>query len=389
LVSGENGEKVKLVDFGERHIKQALPDETVSPNAKSYFAPEQFDRSRQPNLRSDIYAAGTILYQMLTGVVPSGNPVSPETLRRDIPQGLAQVINKSIAQAPNNRYQSISEFIHALDSINWQEPPAYQQTAAPPAVSASIATADAAPLPTQAPVFAPKATETASVIVEMPEIEKRPSLKVVAAVIFFIAASGFGIWYFFLKGKSPETTAPPTVQITIQVTPPDAVVSSDGKHVGGTPPVLTVAADADLHTISAKADGFEPVERDVRFDQSKTVKLDLMEIIQPDEPKDTAAGPTAAVAATPSNTDGNPTDTQAAEPAAAQANTKSKLSEVPKEPKPQNKHAENPYGTSGEKLHKSKKTTPDKKAKPPTPVAPSAKPPVKNVDGFRTTNPFE
>jgi hypothetical protein len=76
---------------------------------------------------------------------------------------------------------------------------------------------------------------------------------------------------------------PAKITVTIEIDPKKAVLSVDGRRVDGNPARLVVLQDDKLHTIRAKADGYEPVERDVKFDKERTVKLSLIEIIQPDQ----------------------------------------------------------------------------------------------------------
>jgi serine/threonine protein kinase len=98
-----------------------------------YMAPEQ--RSGQPEARSDLYACGVLLYEMLTGERPAGTDV-PSDLNRAVPKYLDDIFRRSYARL-DKRFASADEFLAAL--------PAAPKTVAPP------------PLPRVAPAIAPRA----------------------------------------------------------------------------------------------------------------------------------------------------------------------------------------------------------------------------------------
>jgi eukaryotic-like serine/threonine-protein kinase len=106
----------KLVDFGEGPIKTGLTlPEGDEPESHAYYAPEQRRKGFQADQRADVYAAGAVLYHMLTGQPPARIPSPVNSKRKDIEPKLAAVVHKSLAAAPDNRYQSAGEFLAALD----------------------------------------------------------------------------------------------------------------------------------------------------------------------------------------------------------------------------------------------------------------------------------
>jgi hypothetical protein len=104
----------------------------------------------------------------------------------------------------------------------------------------------------------------------------------VGAVVVVAAAAVAGV---LLLGKAEPVVEPPAavepVEITLLVTPKDAAVSVDGAIATGDPRVIRVEPSRTLHNISAKAEGFEPLEKDVSFDVSKTVELNMVEVVLP------------------------------------------------------------------------------------------------------------
>ncbi len=112
-----------LTDFG---IAKMLQDSTSSLTATgtvmgtpSYMAPELW-RSETVDARTDIYALGIMLYEMLTGDLPFkgetpyalmykhlDSPLpSPRTLQPNLPEGIAAIIEKAVAKKPEDRYAS-------------------------------------------------------------------------------------------------------------------------------------------------------------------------------------------------------------------------------------------------------------------------------------------
>lgn len=93
----------------------------------NYMSPEQFF-GRHIDRRSDLFSAGVILYQLLTGERPfpaedleelkerllSGEPVPPRNHRPELPQELNDVALRALARDPDDRFQNHEAFIDAL-----------------------------------------------------------------------------------------------------------------------------------------------------------------------------------------------------------------------------------------------------------------------------------
>ncbi len=130
IIIGPDG-KIHIVDFGSALLEGSRRvtwrfggDAFGTPD---YMAPEQI-QGKRGDARTDIYALGTILYEMLTGTVPfrgdnalsvmnqhlTANPVSPRKLQPSIPPGIEAIVLKSIRRNPDERYQSASALQHDL-----------------------------------------------------------------------------------------------------------------------------------------------------------------------------------------------------------------------------------------------------------------------------------
>lgn len=125
---------IKVLDFGiskstnvggEDFSLTKTSDVIGSP---IYMAPEQIRSARDVDQRTDIWALGVILYELLTGQVPFPAQNVPQLcalvlekeprpiaeLRPDIPFELAAIIKRCLAKSPDDRFSSIGELMRAL-----------------------------------------------------------------------------------------------------------------------------------------------------------------------------------------------------------------------------------------------------------------------------------
>lgn len=115
-----SGERLKVLDFGlAKAIQEEYPDEKKEAPGKrvvgtlAYTSPEQ--RRREPvDLRSDIYAVGLLMHELLTLRTPMDEPVSINEARDDVAPALVDVIQKSLEERKEHRFQSAKEFRHAI-----------------------------------------------------------------------------------------------------------------------------------------------------------------------------------------------------------------------------------------------------------------------------------
>jgi hypothetical protein len=121
---------VKVTDFGIAKASFA-EDLTTTGNMMGtarYLAPEQVEGG-PIDARADLYAAGIVLYELLTGRPPfeaetnlaaatmrlTTEPRPPGALRPGIPRTLDQVVMRALARDPDGRYQSAEEMSAALE----------------------------------------------------------------------------------------------------------------------------------------------------------------------------------------------------------------------------------------------------------------------------------
>lgn len=131
VIITERGQ-AKIVDFGIAQLagetKFRSPSETGGTAA--YMSPEQAQGSAADK-RSDLFALGIVLYEMVTGRKPflgdhaaavlysivNADPVKPSTFQREIPDDLDTIILRLLEKDPQQRYQSAAEVQNDLGSL--------------------------------------------------------------------------------------------------------------------------------------------------------------------------------------------------------------------------------------------------------------------------------
>ena len=133
MVTGmAENEDVKLMDFGIARLRDTgsmtrLTRSGAIMGTPSYMAPEQIEGG-DVSEKTDIYALGIVLYEMLSGGVPfrastPGSvlikqlrevPVSLMKLRREVPAAVERVVMQALEKKPQKRQQSMGEIAQGL-----------------------------------------------------------------------------------------------------------------------------------------------------------------------------------------------------------------------------------------------------------------------------------
>ena len=126
---------LKVMDFGIARLVnppkgQGLTEAGMSIGTPDYMSPEQLS-GLELDARADLYAAGVVLFECVTGRVPfeaettwalvakhlEEQAPDPRVLNADVPEGLSRVILKAMAKAPEDRYASAVQMHDALAAL--------------------------------------------------------------------------------------------------------------------------------------------------------------------------------------------------------------------------------------------------------------------------------
>lgn len=128
----DSSDRALLTDFG---IARQAGDELAANLGRvigtpEYMSPEQFENSDKIDHRSDVYSAGILLFEMLTGHLPFkgasldalkeqhlGSPTpNPRIINPKLPKALAEIVLRAIQKDPNARFQGCLAFLKAIES---------------------------------------------------------------------------------------------------------------------------------------------------------------------------------------------------------------------------------------------------------------------------------
>tara|TARA_R110002073_G_scaffold309696_9_gene480128 strand:+ start:10453 stop:12678 length:2226 start_codon:yes stop_codon:yes gene_type:complete len=138
LLSDDN--EPRLADFGQSRMSH---DQTPALGTLFYMAPEQADLNSSPDAQWDVYAAGAILYRLLTGTPPyrdesivgeidtagslpkrleryreaihKSDPPNGHFLVRGVDRMLARIVNRCLAPNPADRYENVQQILQDLN----------------------------------------------------------------------------------------------------------------------------------------------------------------------------------------------------------------------------------------------------------------------------------
>ena len=132
--------EVKIVDFGiaKAALRTAQTEVGVIKGKYYYMSPEQA-WADPVDARSDIFSAGVVLYELLTGemlyqqdnlpklldAVRKAEIRPPSSKRKEIPKALDDIVMKAVARNPEDRYQSAHEFRQTLSQFVYQALPTF------------------------------------------------------------------------------------------------------------------------------------------------------------------------------------------------------------------------------------------------------------------------
>ena len=132
------GESVRILDFGLARLRDSTGtgrDPTlhnVVVGTPNYMAPEQTVAGGKVDERTDVYAAGVVLYEMIVGEKPfaAEDTLSLLAMHRaapiprlanhvdgDLPDGLQELVDRAMAKDPADRYQTALALAEAIEAV--------------------------------------------------------------------------------------------------------------------------------------------------------------------------------------------------------------------------------------------------------------------------------
>jgi serine/threonine protein kinase/tetratricopeptide (TPR) repeat protein len=234
-------DRLKILDFGLAKLTQpgSHPEITQSVTMASgsvsgtvpYMSPEQL-RGLPVDVRSDVYSAGAVLYEMATGKRPYPQeqtaelmgaillqPLAPaSSINPDISPKLERVISKALEKDANRRFQTARELRAALGAVSLpptvtfnpaemlEAPdfnPASESAASPPPPSASRMPSASVSAPTyvSGPVSAPVSTQFPAPVVLQSTPPWKSIIGVLVLAVLVVAIAAVGLNAFGLRDR--------------------------------------------------------------------------------------------------------------------------------------------------------------------------------------------
>ena len=298
---------VKVLDFGIAKSSTS-PQLTVTGGVIGtiqYLAPEQF-RGETANERTDIWALGVLLYEMVTGHMPfeattlgelldkigKANYVQPSVLNSAVPRQLQSIVARCLKKNPWDRYRSAKELLRDVNAIYSTEPSHKGQTegwlsstipykatlrrlqniggsaSSPP--PATLQTAPVRDQRTPAPVNLATGSNPSAVNPSPDRAVKGAAATsqtarwmMLIAAVAVLAVLGL----YLLSSDQTQSSLVGTRKYTIDVNGCRAEVYKDGSRVGATPYQFNAKA-GDQISVVLKADGY--IDLPVNFSVGET-----------------------------------------------------------------------------------------------------------------------
>jgi serine/threonine-protein kinase len=274
---------VKVLDFGISKFQQgtsgnqALTRTTSVMGSPLYMSPEQMRSSKLVDPRSDIWALGVILYELLTARVPFeaetmpelclkvvGEPPQPiQHSRPDLPAHLVAVIDRCLQKDPNGRFANTGELASALEPFA----PAGSHRAAERARMV-LSGSSTGPMPSQALVSRPSMPSAATAAAwggAKTELDRTggnakkgfPVLPVALAGLVVVGGAIAVVAVVASKSKTPpaptataaaNSAPPPPATTAAATTTPSATAASTATAAGTATTSATASASATTST---------------------------------------------------------------------------------------------------------------------------------------------
>ncbi|QRN99537.1 protein kinase [Archangium violaceum] len=278
---GVVGQQVKLLDFGISKLASAQTvhtKEDVLLGTPRYMSPEQaMGKNREVDARSDLFALGCIVYEMLTGRPPfNGDSVAgliynivyqpPDALGLlcpDVPPSVIAAVDRALSKDPKDRFPDVASFIAELTGTPLQSlPPSQPQpTARPEATPRAPGSPSSFPtrradepantVPGRRPTTQPQAEVPGNTVPLGPTVQPKSKVPLIAGgvAVLLVAVAAAGWW---LRPQTPPAPAVSTPESTAKAEPPPKPA---------TPPPAVVTAPAETPPTGSEPSESAPSEQ--------------------------------------------------------------------------------------------------------------------------------
>jgi eukaryotic-like serine/threonine-protein kinase len=308
---------VKVLDFGIAKVSSL--DEGGSRLTRTgmifgtpeYMSPEQA-RGDRPDHRVDIYAAGCILYEMLTGDVPfhaetfmgvltkhmfeAPEPPTVRAPQAGISPELEAVVLKALHKDRDQRFQSMKEMALALEQSAGGDPEnAWGNEGSGIMTNIEPKGESSQRVRTHRPQTAQRVAAQPQTSTE-PPVPPKSKTPLVFGVLVALGLAGGGAWFVLHKNpppvvvetpkpkveepkvEAPKVEAPvvvPPSDISITSTPSEADIFNGPEKLGTTPAKLSFKADTAPFEVTIRKKGFKDQKLRIVPDHSREYVLDL------------------------------------------------------------------------------------------------------------------
>ena len=265
------GGAVKIMDFGIARVAggEQLTTAGFMMGTPAYMAPEQV-LGREVDARSDLYAVGLVLFQMVTGELPfkgktpvqaaqarlNETPVPVGSIRPELPAWIGQVIDIALAREPEKRFQSALTFRDSirrgLDHLPIEPPAPIPEDIAMTAAPGSLRLIKADSLaPAAVPAAAPTLTEPSVAPAQVPAVSAGADLPrsrslsavAIAGAAVLVASAAVTLWWVMRPSSDPVPAATSAAQVA-EASPAGTVTDQAGQQVAVAAPSAVTAPGA-------------------------------------------------------------------------------------------------------------------------------------------------
>lgn len=114
----EDDGNYKLMDFGIARLMSTsqLSQTSTALGTAYYMAPEQLRAAKTVDGRADQYALAVMMYELISGEIPAGRIKPLHLVRKDVPRGLSQAIDRALEPQPEARFATMGDFVKAMSA---------------------------------------------------------------------------------------------------------------------------------------------------------------------------------------------------------------------------------------------------------------------------------